>query len=58
LRIARRYADVVRTTVAVWGFGATYVHLVPDSEEYLRGLLDAYDVRKDESPKEAQLRVR
>jgi integrase len=23
---------------------ATYGHLVPDSEEYLRGLLDAYDV--------------
>lgn len=22
---------------------ATYGHLVPDSEEYLRGLLDAYD---------------
>ena len=23
---------------------ATYGHLVPDSEEYLRGLLDAYDL--------------
>ena len=23
---------------------ATYGHLVPDSEEYLRGLLDSYDV--------------
>jgi hypothetical protein len=22
---------------------ATYGHLVPDSEDYLRGLLDAYD---------------
>jgi hypothetical protein len=22
---------------------ATYGHLVPDSEEYLRGLLDSYD---------------
>ena len=26
---------------------ATYGHLVPDSEEYLRGLLDAYDIRPD-----------
>jgi hypothetical protein len=33
---------------------ATYGHLVPDSEEYLRGLLDAHDVRNDESPQEAQ----
>jgi len=32
---------------------ATYGHLVPDSEDYLRGLLDAYDVRKDESAQEA-----
>jgi hypothetical protein len=23
----------------------TYGHLVPDSEEYLRGLLDVYDMR-------------
>jgi hypothetical protein len=30
---------------------ATYGHLVPDSEEYLRALLDAYDVRGDESTK-------
>jgi integrase len=37
---------------------ATYGHLVPDSEEYLRGLLDEYDVRDDESKKEAQQRVR
>jgi len=28
---------------------ATYGHLVPDSEEYLRGLLDVYDVRDDEA---------
>jgi hypothetical protein len=26
---------------------ATYGHLVPDSEEYLRGFLDAYHVRGD-----------
>ena len=26
---------------------ATYGHLVPDNEEYLRGLLDAYDIRPD-----------
>ena len=26
---------------------ATYGHLVPDSEEYLRGLLDAYDIRPE-----------
>ncbi len=26
---------------------ATYGHLVPDSEDYLRGLLDAYDARPD-----------
>ena len=32
---------------------ATYGHLVPDSEEYLRGLLDAYDVLDDESAREA-----
>ena len=28
---------------------ATYGHLVPDSEEYLRGLLDDYDVRRERS---------
>ena len=28
---------------------ATYVHLVPDSEEYLRGLLDAFDSYKAEA---------
>ena len=26
---------------------ATYGHLVPESEEYLRGLLDHYDSRSD-----------
>jgi hypothetical protein len=26
---------------------ATYGHLVPDSEEYLRGLLDEYDSRRE-----------
>jgi hypothetical protein len=26
----------------------TYGHLLPDSEEYLRGLLDAYDVARSE----------
>jgi integrase len=35
---------------------ATYGHLVPDSEEYLRGLLDEYDVRDDASTKDAHLR--
>jgi integrase len=30
---------------------ATYGHLVPDSEEYLRGLLNEYDVRDDASRK-------
>jgi hypothetical protein len=35
---------------------ATYGHLVPDSEDYLRGLLDAYDVRTDESAQEAARR--
>jgi hypothetical protein len=25
---------------------ATYGHLLPDSEEYLRGLLDDYDVKE------------
>jgi hypothetical protein len=29
------------TSVAM--IDATYGHLVPDSEEYLRGLLDTYD---------------
>ena len=37
---------------------ATYGHLVPDSEEYLRGLLDAYDVRDHEATTVAQQRVR
>ena len=37
---------------------ATYGHLVPESEEYLRGLLDAYDVRDDESTNDAQQRIR
>lgn len=27
---------------------ATYGHLVPDSEDYLRGLLDSYDSRSPE----------
>jgi integrase len=31
---------------------ATYGHLVPDSEDYLRGLLDAYDAAV---PREATL---
>jgi hypothetical protein len=31
--------------------------MLPDSEEYLRGLLDGYDMRDDES-KEASQRVR
>jgi hypothetical protein len=35
----------------------TYGHMLPDSEEYLRGLLDGYDMRDDES-KEASQRVR
>jgi hypothetical protein len=30
--------------------------LVPDSEEYLRRLLDAYDVRDDEATEEVQQR--
>ena len=37
---------------------ATYGHLVPDSEKYLRGLLDAYGVRGHEATKVAQERVR
>jgi hypothetical protein len=31
------------TSVAM--IDATYGHLVPDSEDYLRGLLDEYDAR-------------
>lgn len=27
--------------------GSTYGHLLPDSEDYLRGLLDAYDERAE-----------
>jgi integrase len=34
---------IMGTSVAM--IDATYGHLVPDSEEYLRGLLDAYDER-------------
>lgn len=32
---------IMGTSVAM--IDATYGHLVPDSEEYLRGLLDTYD---------------
>jgi hypothetical protein len=34
---------IMGTSVAM--IDATYGHLVPDSEDYLRGLLDAYDER-------------
>jgi integrase len=34
-------ARIMRTSVAM--VDATYGHMLPDSEEYLRGLLDAYD---------------
>ena len=36
-------ARVMGTSVAQ--IDATYGHLMPDSEEYLRGLLDAFDTR-------------
>jgi integrase len=38
--------------------GQTYGHLVPDSEEYLRGLLDKYDSRKDETAEAKPSRAR
>jgi hypothetical protein len=34
-------ARIMRTSVAM--IDQTYGHLLPDSEEYLRGLLDNYD---------------
>jgi integrase len=42
-------ARIMGTSVAQ--FDATYGHLLPDSEDYLRGLLDSYDAR--ENPAEA-----
>ena len=33
---------------------ATYGHLVPDSEEYLRGLLDSYDVSSQAARRESR----
>lgn len=36
-----RFARIMGTSVAQ--IDATYGHLLPDSEDYLRGLLDAYD---------------
>jgi integrase len=38
-------ARIMRTSVAQ--IDATYGHLLPDSEDYLRGLLDAYDERTE-----------
>jgi hypothetical protein len=37
-------ARIMGTSVAQ--IDATYGHLMPDSEQYLRGLLDAFDERK------------
>jgi hypothetical protein len=44
-------ARIMGTSVAQ--IDATYGHLLPDSEEYLRGLLDDYDARGETAP-EAQ----
>jgi integrase len=38
-------ARIMGTSVAQ--IDATYGHLLPDSEDYLRGLLDAYDERTE-----------
>jgi integrase len=40
-------ARIMGTSVAQ--IDATYGHLLPDSEEYLRGLLDDFDTRDEES---------
>jgi hypothetical protein len=40
-------ARIMGTSVAQ--IDATYGHLLPDSEEYLRGLLDDFDTRGEES---------
>jgi len=54
--VQRQYADARGVQLfylsrimgtSVTQIDATYGHLVPDSEEYLRGLLDAYDVRNE-----------
>jgi integrase len=37
-------ARIMGTSVAQ--IDATYGHLLPDSEEYLRGLLDEYDLKE------------
>jgi hypothetical protein len=37
------------TSTSVAQIDATYGHLLPDSEEYLRGLLDDYDSRAAEA---------
>jgi integrase len=37
-------ARIMGTSVAQ--IDATYGHLLPDSEDYLRGLLDSYDARE------------
>jgi len=42
---------VMGTSVAQ--IDATYGHLVPDSEDYLRGLLDAFDTNSGETREDA-----
>jgi integrase len=45
---------IMGTSVAM--LDATYGHLVPDSEEYLRGLLDAYDQSSREEARPSSIR--
>jgi hypothetical protein len=47
LSMSRDLSRIMGTSVTQ--IDATYGHLVPDSEEYLRGLLDAYDADAGEA---------
>ena len=48
-------ARVMGTSVAQ--LDATYGHLLPDSKDYLRGLLDTYDAKTTESLSKRQKEV-
>ena len=42
-------ASIERSGAQVWGVGTTTVRGVPDSGEYLRGLLDTFDSDRAEA---------
>ena len=47
--LCRRTLAFALMGTSVAQIDATFGHLVPDSEEYLRGLLDSYDVATSNS---------